>query len=72
MILKLARGEIVALELLVGVIYGSAGATTTLLAKIVLGGNAKVSQTPGLDKAVAIVLRSVVIAADTIRPYFQG
>jgi hypothetical protein len=37
-ILKLAIGEIVAYELLLGVIYGSAGATTTLLLCIVLGG----------------------------------
>lgn len=67
-ILKLARGEIVALELLVGVMYGSAGATTTLLANIVLGGKAKTSHTPGLDKAAAMVPRSVVIAAVIIRP----
>jgi hypothetical protein len=35
---KLAIGEIVACELLLGVIYGSAGATTTALLCIVLGG----------------------------------
>jgi hypothetical protein len=35
---KLAIGEIVAFELLLGVIYGSAGDTTTVLLCIVLGG----------------------------------
>jgi hypothetical protein len=37
-ILKLAIGEILAYELLPGAIYGSAGATHTLLANTVLGG----------------------------------
>ena len=37
-ILKFAIGEIVAYELLLGVIYGSAGATTIELLCIVLGG----------------------------------
>ena len=37
-ILKLASGEILALELLLGVKYGSAGATITLLANKLLGG----------------------------------
>jgi predicted neutral ceramidase superfamily lipid hydrolase len=67
-ILKLASGAIVACALLLGVRYGSAGATTTLLATIVLGGKLKVDQTELLAKAAAIVLRSVVIAAGIIRP----
>jgi hypothetical protein len=37
-ILKLAVGDIPSFELLLGVIYGSAGATTTALLCIVLGG----------------------------------
>jgi hypothetical protein len=37
-ILKLASGDMVAFELLLGVIYGSAGATITLLANKLLGG----------------------------------
>jgi hypothetical protein len=37
-ILKLAIGDIFTFELLLGVIYGSAGATTTALLCIVLGG----------------------------------
>ena len=37
-ILKFASGDIVARELLLGVMYGSAGATITLLANILLGG----------------------------------
>jgi hypothetical protein len=41
-ILKFASGEMLALLLLLGVKYGSAGATITLLAIIVLGGKAKV------------------------------
>jgi predicted neutral ceramidase superfamily lipid hydrolase len=68
-ILKLAKGEMPACELLLGVMYGSAGATTTLLATIVLGGKLKVDQTELLAKAAAIVLRSVVIAGvGIIRP----
>jgi predicted neutral ceramidase superfamily lipid hydrolase len=67
-ILKLAIGDIVACLLLLGVRYGSAGATTTLLATIVLGGKLNVLQTELLAKAAAIVLRSVVIAAGIIRP----
>jgi predicted neutral ceramidase superfamily lipid hydrolase len=68
-ILKLAIGDIVAFLLLLGVRYGSAGATTTLLATIVLGGKLKVDQTELLAKAAAIVLRSVVMAAvGIIRP----
>jgi predicted neutral ceramidase superfamily lipid hydrolase len=66
--LKLAKGDIVALPLLLGVKYGSAGATTTLLATIVLGGKLKVDQTESLAKAAAIVLRSVVMAAVVIIP----
>jgi predicted neutral ceramidase superfamily lipid hydrolase len=67
-ILKLAIGAIVACLLLLGVRYGSAGATTTLLATIVLGGKLKVLQTALLAKAAAIVLRSVVMAAGIIPP----
>jgi hypothetical protein len=37
-ILKFAIGDIFTFELLLGVIYGSAGATTTALDCIVLGG----------------------------------
>jgi hypothetical protein len=37
-ILKFAKGAIAARELLLGVIYGSAGATTMLLLCIVAGG----------------------------------
>jgi predicted neutral ceramidase superfamily lipid hydrolase len=67
-ILKLAIGAIVACLLLLGVRYGYAGATTTLLATIVLGGKLKVLQTALLAKAAAIVLRSVVMAAGIIPP----
>jgi hypothetical protein len=41
-ILKLAIGDMPAWLLLLGERYGSAGATITLFASIVLGGNAKV------------------------------
>ena len=61
-ILKFARGAIVERELLLGVIYGSAGATVTLLANTVLKGYAEVLQAE-LASAAAIVLRRVVIAA---------
>jgi hypothetical protein len=67
-ILKLASGAIVACALLLGVRYGSAGATTTLLATIVLGGKLKVDQTELLASAAAIVDLRVVIGAGIIRP----
>jgi len=67
-ILKLAIGEIVIWLLLLGVKYGSAGITTQLLAKIVAGGYANTDHTPLLVKAVAMVLRRVVIAAVGIYP----
>jgi hypothetical protein len=51
--------------------YGSAGATTTLLARIVLGGYAKVLHTPALARAAATVLRKVVMAAVISQPYLQ-
>ena len=61
-ILKFASGAIVERELLLGVMYGSAGATVTLLANTVLKGYAEVDQAE-LASAAAIVLRRVVIAA---------
>ena len=48
-------------ELLVGVKYGSDGATITELARIVGGGKLKVDQTPGLFNTAATVDLSVVI-----------
>ena len=59
---KFAIGDIVARELLLGVIYGSAGATVTLLANTVLKGYAEVDQAE-LASAAAMVLRRVVMAA---------
>ena len=59
---KFAIGDIVARELLLGVIYGSAGATVTLLANTVLKGYAEVDQAE-LANAAAMVLRRVVMAA---------
>jgi len=67
-ILKLAIGEIVIWLLLLGVKYGSAGITTQLLARMVAGGYANTDHTPLLVKAVAMVLRRVVIAAVGIYP----
>ena len=61
MILKLALGLRLC-ELLLGSRYGSAGATTTELAKIVSGGKLKVLHAALLVSAVAIVVRSVVKA----------
>ena len=54
---------------MLGVIYGSAGVTHTLLANILLGGYAKTLHTLALVRAVAIVVRKVVIAAVIIQPY---
>jgi len=67
-ILKLASGETVIWLLLLGVKYGSAGNTTQLLARIVAGGYANTDHTPLLVKAVAMVLRNVVMAAVGIYP----
>jgi len=62
-ILKVARGDTFTWVLLLGVIYGSAGATMTLLAKTVAGGKLKVFHTPVLVRALAIAARRVVIGA---------
>ena len=66
--MKDAIGEILIWLLLLGVKYGSAGITTQLLAKMVAGGYANTDHTPLLVKAVAMVLRRVVIAAVGIYP----
>jgi hypothetical protein len=49
--LKVAKGAIVALSLLVGVMYGSPGIIDTLLANKVGLGKANVDQTPALAKS---------------------
>ena len=67
-ILKDANGETVIWLLLLGVKYGSAGITTQLLAKMVAGGYANTDHTPLFVKAVAMVLRRVVMAAVGIYP----
>jgi hypothetical protein len=61
-IVKLAIGEIEEYWLLLGVIYGSAGLTMTLLAMGVAGGYEKILHLVLSVKAVAIELRRVVIA----------
>ena len=66
---KLANGDIAIWLLLLGVMYGSPGITMQLLAKMVAGGYGNTDQTPLLVKAVAMVLRSVVIAAVVIYPH---
>jgi hypothetical protein len=68
MILKFAIGEIPAFVLLVGVMYGSLGATITELAVMVAGGKLYVFHTFALARAEASEARSVVIAAGIIRP----
>ena len=54
--------------LLLGVKYGSSGDTITELARTVAGGNAKVLQRVLSTKAVAKVVRSVVMAGAGISP----
>lgn len=66
MIFRLAKGETLCV-LLLGEIYGSPGATTTLLAIKVLGGYEYVFQTFGLSNTAAIAALRVVIAAVIIR-----
>ena len=67
-ILKLAIGLTVLRALLLGVIYSSAGLIMTELANTVAGGNAKVLHRVLSTKAVAKVVRSVVIAGAGISP----
>jgi len=66
-ILKFAKGEMLALLLLLGVKYGSAGATTTLFANKLLGGKAKTEKLASA-RAAAIVARRVVIGAGISPP----
>ena len=54
--------------LLLGTIYSSAGLTMQLLANTTLGGKAKVDQRVLSTRAVAKVVRSVVIAGAGISP----
>ena len=63
MTLKDAIGEMPTFVLLVGVMYGSLGATITELAVIVGGGKLYVFHTFGLARAAASEARSVVIGA---------
>lgn len=65
---KFAKGEIDTYSLLLGVRYGSAGATMQLLAVIVGGGKLYVFQTFGLDNAAASEARRVVMAAVIVLP----
>ena len=60
-ILKDASADSEFCELLVGVKYGSDGATITEFAIIVGGGKLKVDQTPGLSNTAATVDLRVVI-----------
>jgi len=62
-ILKDAIGEMPTFVLLVGVMYGSLGATITELAVIVGGGKLYVFHTFGLARAAASEALSVVIGA---------
>lgn len=64
---KFASGGM-ACTLLLGVMYGSAGTTITEFAKITEGGNAKVFHTPAFVKAVASVVRRVVIGTGISPP----
>ena len=70
-ILKLAIGDIPAWLLLLGVRYGSAGATITLLATIVAGGKANVEYVASA-RAAAIVVRNVVIGAGILSHHSRG
>ena len=67
-ILKLAIGLIVLRALLFGVMYSSEGLIITALAKTTEGGKAKVDQRVLSTRAVAKVVRSVVIAGAGISP----
>jgi hypothetical protein len=67
-ILKLAIGATEICLLLFGVKYGSSGDTITELARTVAGGKAKVCHLALFTKAVAKVVRSVVMATGGITP----
>lgn len=59
-------------SLLLGVRYGSAGDTITLLAIMVGGGKLKVEYSLGLSIAAAILARKVVIGAGIIYPIIEA